>query len=118
MVTYLNTLYLGALRAPSGPMYGGRSKRCLPAVEASIGANEERLFAFSDLFRLCHPVHYVSPLQSTCHYVVNHYVKIWHVCLGGGGCKYAATKLGGWVVTNGKQPKVEKKRNRIPRLSL
>ena len=26
-------------------------------------------------------------LQSTCHYIVNHYVKILHVRLGGGGCK-------------------------------
>ena len=42
----------------------------------------------SDLFRLYipppPPQYVVLPqLQSTCHYMLNHYVKIWHVLLGG-----------------------------------
>ena len=36
-----------------------------------------------DLFRLCLPSTLCAPqLQSTCHYIVNHYVKIWPVRLG------------------------------------
>ena len=35
-----------------------------------------------DLFRLC-PQYVLFPqLQSTCHYIENHHVKIWHVRLG------------------------------------
>ena len=38
---------------------------------------------FSDLFRLWPPSSLCSPQwQSTCHYIVNHYVKILHVRLG------------------------------------
>ena len=58
-----------------------------------------------DLFRLCPPSKLCSPQsQSTCHYIVNHYVKILHVHLGvannmhplswgGGGYKRKRSKL-------------------------
>ena len=36
-----------------------------------------------DLFRLCPQYVMLPPLQSTCLYIVNHNVKIWHVHLGG-----------------------------------
>ena len=33
-----------------------------------------------------HPQYVMQPqLQSTCHYIVIHYVKLWQVRLGGGG---------------------------------
>ena len=39
-------------------------------------------FLFWNFFRLC-PQYVMGPqLQSTCHYIVNHYVKILHVHLG------------------------------------
>ena len=42
-----------------------------------------------DLFRLCPPpppsTICSTQIQSTCHYMVNHYVKIWHVRRGEGG---------------------------------
>ena len=38
---------------------------------------------FLDLFRLCAPPPYVMLPQCTCHCIVNHYVKIWHIRLGG-----------------------------------
>ena len=42
-----------------------------------------RFKLFGDLFRLCPPSTLCSPqLQSTCHYIVNYYVKILHVRLG------------------------------------
>ena len=37
-------------------------------------------FPFVPPTTLCAP-----QLQSTCHYIVNHYVQIWHVRLAGGG---------------------------------
>ena len=40
------------------------------------------------IFSICAPpTQYVMrpQLQITCHYIVNHYVKIWHVRRGGGG---------------------------------
>ena len=48
----------------------------------------------------------IPQLQSTCHYIIIHYVKIWHVILGG-GCKLnAPTKLwGGGGVQTDKIPK-------------
>ena len=38
------------------------------------------LLTLVDLFRLCPPpVRYAPQLQRMCHYIVNHYVEIWHV---------------------------------------
>ena len=35
------------------------------------------------IFSVCAPQYVLRPqLQGTCHYIVNHYVKIWHVLLG------------------------------------
>ena len=71
---------------------------------------------FIDLFRLCppppppHPVRYAPPqLQSTCHYIVNHYVKIWHVRLGGANNMRPLSWGGG---TNGKDPFSLRKKGR------
>ena len=33
-------------------------------------------------------------LQSTCDYIVNHCVKIWHMCRGGGGANKRPLSLG------------------------
>ena len=51
-----------------------------------VGKNE---IEYADLFRLCPPpVRYVNiKLQSKCHYIVNLYVKTWHVRLGGANGK-------------------------------
>ena len=49
---------------------------------------------------LCSP-----QLQSTCHYIVNHHVKIWHVLLGGANNMHPLS----WGGTNGKDPKTETK---------
>ena len=56
---------------------------------------------FWDLFRLCTLSTLCAPqLQSTCNYIVNHYVKIWHVCLG-----FAINMRPlSWGVTNGTDP--------------
>ena len=73
----------------------GGANNMRPLSWGGGGAQTEKIpFFFSstkkwDLFRLCPPVRFVPPstfcasqLQSTCHYIVNHYVKIWHVRLG------------------------------------
>ena len=52
-------------------------------------------------FRLCPAQYVIRPqLQSTGHYLLNHYVKVWHVRLGGGN--NTPTKLGPQG-TNGKK---------------
>ena len=51
--------------------------------------------------RLCPLVRYGPPLQSTCHYVVNHHVKIWHVRWGVSNNMQPVS----WCGTNGKDPK-------------
>ena len=76
----------------SYPAYVNLYHTCLK-FEADIkimkrGATTELVVsACCDVFRLC--PQYVNPpppqLQSTCHYIVHHYAKIWHV--GHGGCK-------------------------------
>ena len=53
------------------------------------------------------PLQYVMPppppLQSTCHYIANHYVKIWHMRLGGAN-NMCPLSCGGGGGTNGKGP--------------
>ena len=47
-------------------------------------------FNFSDLFRLCPPppsMLCAPQLQGTYHYIVNHHVKVWHMCLWVGNNK-------------------------------
>ena len=58
-----------------------------------------------DLFRLCPPPSTLcsTQLQSTCHYIVNHHVKIWHVRLGGANNMHPLSWGGGG--TNGKDPR-------------
>ena len=64
-------------------------------------ANISTGYVFSDLFRLCPPSTLCSPqLQSTCHYIVNHYVKILHVHLGVANNMHPLS----WGGTNGKDP--------------
>ena len=58
------------------------------------------------IFSVCAPPpQYVMllQLQSTCHYLVNDYVKIWHVCLGCANNMHPLSWEGGGG-TNGKDP--------------
>ena len=93
--------------------YVSPSPRYTPPVTEHVSVNNKL-----DAFRLCPPQYVMPPpppqymlrpppppqyvmrphLQSTCHYIVNHYVKKWHVRLG-----VAPIKLGGGG-TNGKDP--------------
>ena len=60
-----------------------------------------------DLLRLCPPPSTLCApqLQSTCHYIVNHYVKYGTWVWGGGGCKqYTSTKVGGGGAQTEKVP--------------
>ena len=58
-------------------------------------------YQLKDLFRLCPPSTLCAPqLQSTCHYIVNHYVKLLHVRLGGANNMRPLS----WGGTNGKDP--------------
>ena len=58
----------------------------------------------ADLFRLCPPPSTLCApqLQSTCHYIVNHHVKILQVRLG--GANYMRSLSWGGGGTNGKDP--------------
>ena len=67
-------------------------------------AGEDAAKELGDLFRLCPPSTLCSPqLQSTCHYIVNHYVKILHVHLGVANNMHPLS----WGGTNGKDPSWE-----------
>ena len=48
-----------------------------------MNININKNINIKDLFRLCPHLYVMRPqLQSTCHYIVNHYVKIWHMLRG------------------------------------
>ena len=53
--------------------------------------NQKDIYRKEGILSVCAPPpQYVTDpqLQSTYHYIVNHYVKIWHVSLGGGGAPF------------------------------
>ena len=105
MTIFLNIRALYADRVLDGGFYsnlffGCKLKKCLKS---------KTVIEISDLFRLCHPQYVMlcSPqLQSTCHYIVNHYVKILHVHLGVANNMHPQN-WGGGGGTNGKDPKFQ-----------
>ena len=78
--------------------HGCHRKRSAVTLKAPESINFGK---YRDLFRLCPPSTLCAPqLQSTCHYIVNHYVKILHVRLGGANNMRPLS----WGGTNGKDP--------------
>ena len=69
-----------------------------PKIQRRFRASCKQHYAVKHSFlesTICTP-----QIQSTCHYTVNHYVKIWHVRLGGATNMHPLS----WGDTNGKDP--------------
>ena len=72
-------------------------KQAISLISCQFSLDFDKLFGsfpFVPPCTICGP-----QLQSTRHYIVTHYVKIWHVRMGGANNMYAPTKLGGGAQT-------------------